>query len=153
LQLITALTTARRIADAEPLLADILQRASNDGRANLTAARLMIRKKNTAEAEAYYHRAIYGEWPGDPSPHRVQVRMELIDLLLEKNRKQELLPELISLEAESPPDGPIQKRLAELFLLAGSPSRAANVTAIVDKNPKDISAYEGLGEAELEEGR
>jgi tetratricopeptide (TPR) repeat protein len=154
LQLITALTTAGKIAEAEPLLTDILQRAPNDGRANLSAARLMIRKGNTAEAEAYYHRAIYGEWSGDPLLHRVPVRLELIDLLLQKNKKPELLPELISLEAESPTSGPIQKRLAELFLLAGSPSRAANVyAAIVEKNPKDISAYEGLGEAELEEGQ
>jgi tetratricopeptide (TPR) repeat protein len=154
LQLITALTTAGKIAEAEPLMTDILQRAPNDGRANLSAARLMIRKGNTAEAEAYYHRAIYGEWSRDPLLHRVPVRLELIDLLLQKNKKPELLPELISLEAESPPDGPIQKRLAELFLLAGSPSRAANVYAnIVEKNPKDISAYEGLGEAELEEGQ
>ena len=122
LQLITALTTAGKITEAEPLLTDILQRAPNDGRANLIAARWMIRKGNTAEAEAYYHRAIYGEWSGDPLPHRVQVRMELIDLLLEKNKKAELLPELISLEAESPAGGPLQKRLAELFLLAGSPS-------------------------------
>jgi tetratricopeptide (TPR) repeat protein len=154
LQLITALTTAGKITEAEPLLTDILQRAPNDGLANLTGARLMIRKGNTAEAETYYHRAIYGEWSGDALLHRVPVRLELIDLLLEKNKKPELLPELISLEAESPPDGPIQKRLGELFLLAGSPSRAANVyTAIVEKNPKDTSAYEGLGEAELEEGQ
>ncbi len=70
------------------------------------------------------------------------------------NQKQELLAELISLEAEPLANAEIRKRLGELFLLAGSPARAASVyQALVEKDPKDIAAYEGLGEAELEEGR
>jgi tetratricopeptide (TPR) repeat protein len=153
LQLITALTAAGKTVDAEPLLTDILQREPNDGRANLTAARLMIRKGDTAEAEAYYHRAIYGEWSGDAASHRVSARMELIDLLARKNQKQELLAELISLQAETPPNDGIQERLGKLFLLAGSPARAAGVyEALAGKDPTDIAAYEGLGEAELEQG-
>jgi tetratricopeptide (TPR) repeat protein len=153
LQLITALTLTGKTAEAEPLLTDILQREPNDGRANLTAARLTIRKGNTAEAEAYYHRAIYGEWPGDAASHRVSARMELIDLLARMNQKQELLAELISLQAETPPNDEIQKRLGKLFLLAGSPARAAGVYEdLAAKDPTDIAAYEGLGEAELEQG-
>ncbi len=153
LQLITALTAAGKTTDAEPLLTDILQREPNDGRANLTAARLMIRKGDTAEAEAYYHRAIYGEWSGDTASHRVSARMELIDLLARKNQKQELLAELISLQAETPPRDETQERLGKLFLLAGSPARAAGVyEALAGKDPTDIAAYEGLGEAELEQG-
>jgi tetratricopeptide (TPR) repeat protein len=155
LQLIDALMKDGKITEAEPLLTEILQREPNDGRANLTAARLAIRKGNTAEAaEAYYHRAIFGYWSGNAVGHRVAARLELIDLLAGKNRKQELLGELISLEAESPANAEIRKRLGELFLVAGSPARAANVyQALVEKDPKDIAAYEGLGEAELEEGR
>ena len=153
LQLIAALTIDGKTTTAEPILTDILQRKPNDGRANLIAARLMVREGKSAEAEAYYHRAIYGEWPGNPGPHRVAARMELVDLLARTNQKQELLPELISLEAEAPPTREIQKRLAELFVLADSPARAANVyQALVQKDPKDIAAYEGLGDAELEQG-
>jgi tetratricopeptide (TPR) repeat protein len=157
LQLITALTMAGKTADAEPLLTDILQREPNDARANLTAARLAIRKGNTAEAESYYHRAIYGAWSGDRSPqsssHRVSARMELVDLLARKNQKQELLAELISLQAETPANAEIQKRLGKLFLLAGAPARAADVyEALAGRDPTDIAAYEGIGEAELEQG-
>jgi tetratricopeptide (TPR) repeat protein len=157
LQLIAALTAAGKTADAEPLLTDILQRKPNDARANLTAARLMIREGNTGEAEAYYHRAIYGAWSGDGSPqsaaHRVSTRLELIDLLARKNQKQELLAELISLQAETPANAEIQKRLGKLFLLAGAPARAADVyEALAGKDPTDTAAYEGMGEAELEQG-
>jgi Tfp pilus assembly protein PilF len=154
LELIDALASTGKTTAAEPLLTEILQREPNDGRANLTAARLAIRGGNTAEGEAYYHRAIFGEWSGGAVAHRVAARLELIDLLAGKNRKQELLAELISLEAESPLSAEIRKRLGELFLLAGSPARAANVyQALVERDPKDIGAYEGLGEAELEEGQ
>lgn len=154
LQLITALVGDGKITEAEPLLTDILQRETNDGRTNLIAARLMIRKGDTAEAEAYYHRAIYGQWPGNQAQHRVSARMELIDLLVEKNQKQELLAELISLEAEPGVRGEVQARLGQLFLLADAPARAAVVyQALIDKNPKDIADWEGLGDAELEQGR
>jgi Flp pilus assembly protein TadD len=154
LQLIDALVADGKTTEAEPLLTEILQREPNDGRANLTAARLAIRKGNTAEAEAYYHRAIFGQWSGDALARRVAARLELIDLLAGKNRKQELLGELISLEAETPVSAEIRRRLGELFLLAASPARAANVyQAVVEKDPKDIAALEGLGEAELEEGQ
>jgi tetratricopeptide (TPR) repeat protein len=154
LRLIAALTTSGKASEAEPLLTDILQREPNDGRANLIAAHLAIQEGNTSDAESYYHRAIYGEWPGDATAPRVSARMELIDLLAGKNRKQELLAELISLDAASPGSDGVQKRLAQLFLVAGSPARAANVyESLVNKAPNDISAYEGLGDAELEQGR
>jgi tetratricopeptide (TPR) repeat protein len=154
LRLIEALIANGKTADAEPLLTEILQREPNDGLVNLTAARLAIRKGNTTEAEAYYHRAIFGEWSGDAAARRVAARLELIERLAGTNRKQELLAELISLEAESLPSVEIRRRVGELFLLAGSPARAASVyQALVEKDPKDTAAYEGLGEAELEEGQ
>ncbi len=150
LQLITALAADGKIAEAEPLLTDVLERDPNGGPANLIAARLMNLKGNTSDAEAYYHRAIFGGWPGDRGARREAARMELIDLLARKNQKQELLAELISIEAESPASDDIQKRLGKLFLLAGSPARAAGVyAALIGKNPKDIAAYEGMGNAEL----
>jgi len=153
LQLISALTASGQTAAAEPILADILQREPNDGRADLAAARLMSREGNEADTEAYYHRAIYGEWPKDPGARRVAARMEFIDLLARKNKKQELLAELISLDAESPASREIRKRLADLFLLAGSPGRAEKVyEALVREDPKDIDAYQGLGESQLEQG-
>jgi tetratricopeptide (TPR) repeat protein len=154
LQLIRALTADGKISAAEPLLTDILQREPNDGPANLIAARLTILGGNVTDAEAYYHRAIFGKWSGDGAAHRVSTRMELIDLLARENQKQELLAELISLEAESPASDDVQKRMAKLFLMAGAPARAADIyAALIEKDPDDIAAYEGKGDAELEQSR
>lgn len=152
--LVEALLADGKTADAEPMLTEVLQREPNDGEANLIAARMSVRKGQTREAEAYYHRAIYGEWPGNAATDRDAARMELVDVLAAKNQKQELLAELISLEAESPGDTKVQKRLGPLFLKAGSPPRAAaTYEALIAKNPDDVSAYEGLAEADLQEGQ
>ena len=154
LALITALIDSGKTADAEPLMTEMLEREPNDGNVNLIAARLDSREGKTAEAEAYYHRAIYGEWGDDPDKHRIAARLELIDQQNKQGRKQELLAELISLEAEPKADMAVRKRLASLFLQADSPSRAASVYGeMIAKDPKDVGAYEGLGEAELEQGR
>ena len=63
LTLVTALIDAGRTAEADPLMDDALQREPNDGRTNLIAARLAAKKGSAVQAESYYHRAIYGEWP------------------------------------------------------------------------------------------
>lgn len=153
LALIAALTQVGKTADAAMLMDEVLTRDPNAGRPNLTAARLMVEEGKIEDAEAYYHRAIYGEWASNAAANQQAVRMELIDLLSKYGRKQELLAELISLEAQSGKDPEIQKRLAKLFLSVDSPARAAGIyQAMVAKNPRDVDAYEGLGQAELERG-
>ncbi len=100
-----------------------------------------------------YHRAIYGEWTKDPAARKRDARFELVDFLLKEHSKQELLAELITLEAESDGDETVQRRLAGLFLAADAPNRAAAVyRALITQNPDDASAYEGLGEAEMQQG-
>jgi len=153
LALIAALIDIGNTPEAGMLMDEVLIRDPNDGRTNLTAARLMVKEGKIADAEAYYHRAIYGEWPDNPAANPQAVRMELIDLLSKRGKKQELLAELISLEAEAGKDPEIQKRLAKLFLSVDSPARAASIyQTMVARNPEDVDAYEGLGQAELEQG-
>jgi tetratricopeptide (TPR) repeat protein len=154
LALVSALTSASKTAEAEPLLNDALLAEPNNGQANLMAARLKLKEGNFSDAVAYYHRAIYGNWGRNAAPQRRAVRMELVHLLIENNHKQELLPELISLEADSPSDPDSQKQLAALFMTAESPGRAAAIyESMVEKEPKDIQANEGLGTAELQLGQ
>jgi tetratricopeptide (TPR) repeat protein len=153
LQLITALTAAGKTGEAEPLMNEVLDADRNDGAANLVAARLRLKEGNTIDAEAYYHRAIYGQWPQDAAAHRMAARLELLDLLVAKDQKKDLLAELLPLEEEAKNNPEIQIRLARLFLIAGSPSRAADVyRAVIREQPQSAQAYQGLGEAELEQG-
>ncbi len=153
LGLIEALTAAGKIDEAEPLMNEVLDENRNDGRANLVAARLALRKKNIREAKAYYHRAIYGNWPDGSAQHRIDVRFELISLLQTQGDQHELLAELLPLEQEVRKNEPLQKKLAQLFLVAGAPSHAAELyRAILDRDPNDAAAYTGLAEADLQLG-
>ncbi|MGI8746241.1 MAG: tetratricopeptide repeat protein [Bryobacteraceae bacterium] len=154
LTLIDALIAAGKTAEAEPLLDEILQRESNDGAANLTAARLMASKGRMGDAESYYHRAIYGEWPNNPDRSRRSVRMELIEFLLKNERKQGLLAELLPLQEAAEGDLALKKRIAHLFLVAGSPTRAADAyRSLIQQDRKDADLYSGLGEAQLVAGQ
>lgn len=153
LQLIAALTAAGKTSEAEPLMNEVLDEDRNDGAANLVAARLRLAGGKVFDAEAYYHRAIYGGWPQDAAAHRMAARMELIDLLAAKNQKQDLLAELLPLEEEAKNNPAVQIRIGRLFLVAGSPARAAGVyRTLIREQPENAEAYEGLGEAELEQG-
>jgi thioredoxin-like negative regulator of GroEL len=154
LALISALGDVGKTGEADTLIDEILASKPNDGQANLVAARLFLREGKVDDAEAYYHRAIYGSWPGGSEAHRRAARLELIQLLHEKKARQPLLAELISLESEATQDPQAQSQIAQLFLSAGAPARAATVYRnLIERDPHDSAAYEGLGEAELEEGQ
>jgi tetratricopeptide (TPR) repeat protein len=154
LGLIEALTAAGKPDEAETNLQHALQRNPNDGPVNLLAARLMVKTRRITDAEAYYHRAIYGSWPDASDAHRIETRMELIRLLAARGDEKSLLAELLPLQSEVQND--IQKRtqIAQLYLQAGSPNRAADVYRdLIREGHADEAAYAGLGEAELQMGR
>jgi tetratricopeptide (TPR) repeat protein len=152
-ELVAALTAAGKTAEAEPLMNEVLDADRNDGAANLVAARLRLKEGKIVDAEAFYHRAIYGTWPQDAESHRIAARVELIDLMVAKGQKQELLAELLPLQEEAKSNPAIDSRLAQLFLLAGSPGRAADVyRELIREDPKNADYYAGFGEAELEQG-
>ncbi len=153
LELIDSLIAARKLDQAELLMRDALDREPNDGRTNLFAAHLMIAEGKTVDAESYYHRAIYGEWPSDAAAHSVAVRMELADFLAARSKQEELLAELLPLQEEVNKNPAAERHIAQLFLAAGSPSRAADeYRELIKQNRKDVAAHEGLGEAELQRG-
>jgi tetratricopeptide (TPR) repeat protein len=154
LELIDALIAAGKLDRAEMLVNDLLDRAPNSGRANLLAARLMIAKGKAADAESYYHRAVYGQWPSDAAAHRIAARMELADFLAAKGKKEELLAELLPLQEEAGKDPAVERHLAQLFVVAGSPSHAADeYRALIEQNSQDAAAYMGLGQTELQLGK
>jgi len=153
LDMISALTALGRTSDADPLIDEVLQRRPNDGYANLIAARVKAREGDAENAEAFYHRAIYAEWPPDGAMHARDARFELVQYLVGRNSKQQLLAELISLEAEADGDAALRHRIADLFLVSDSPARAATVyRTLIEENPDDAPAWAGLGEAEMQRG-
>ena len=153
LDLIQALMAANKLPEAEPLMSEILEEESNDGEANLVAARLASKQGHINSADSYYHRAIYGDWHGQGAEHQIQVRMELIDFLTAHGKQDELLAELLPVEEEAAKDTSLQPKLARLFLAAGSPTRTEGIyRALIKREPRNGSYYAGLGEAELAMG-
>jgi thioredoxin-like negative regulator of GroEL len=150
LDLIEALMSAGKLAEAQPLMTDILEQESNNGEANLVAARLATKQGNINAADSYYHRAIYGQWRDNLAQHQMEVRLELIDFLTAHGKKDEMLAELLPLQEQTAGNARLQPRLAKLFLEAGSASRALELYRQLTKlDPKNGANYAGMGEAEL----
>lgn len=145
-----SLLAAGKLGDAEAVLTDRLQRDPTDAMASLAMARVLVRGAKPADAISYYHRAIFGDWDADPVGNRVRARFELVDLLAQRDLKRQLLAELLPLEDEAPTDIGTRRRIAHLFIRAGSPSRAVDIFRdILRNNADDADAYAGVGEAEF----
>jgi len=145
-----AMLEAGRASDAESTLKVLLTRTENDDAVNLTMAHVMAREGRVNDAKAYFHRAIFGRWGADSTTRRLQARFELIHLLTGHGAPAELLAELLPLEDVSVDSVALRRRLGGLFLLAGSPARAATMFhSVLLKEPGDADAYAGLGESAL----
>jgi tetratricopeptide (TPR) repeat protein len=116
----------------------------------LILARVLMKEGRFVEAVSYFHRAIYGRWNMDATGNRLRTRFELIDLLAQRDAKEDLLAELLFVEDMAPRDLKTKIRIGQLFLLAQSPARAADVfRAILHDAPTSAAAFAGLGEAEF----
>jgi tetratricopeptide (TPR) repeat protein len=151
--LAAALLAAGRLSDAQSVLGERLQHDPTDAEASLMMARTLAHEGKTRQAIAFYHRAIFGEWAEPQRAHRVEARFELVELLAAEHARQELLAELLPLESEAPQDAATRKRIARMFLVAASPSHAIAIfRELVRLDRSNADAYEGLGEAELQQG-
>jgi tetratricopeptide (TPR) repeat protein len=146
--------TAGRDNDAEQTLAEVLNRNSNDGRANFLMARVRVAQGRFDDAVSFYHRAIYGSWSDGSTADKIDARLELASQLAARGRSEELLSELLLLDGEDQNDPKLAKKVAALYLEAGSPARAETAyRAILKENPEDADAFDGLGQTELRRGQ
>jgi tetratricopeptide (TPR) repeat protein len=142
-----------RPGEAEQMLLPLLERNETDGTTNLAMARVLAKEGKLDEAKSYYHRAIYGMWPLGADKIRTAARFELIDLLARSNAKRELLSELLPIQDDSTIDVAQRKRIAHLFVVAGSPARAVvTFRELLRRDPRDADSYVGLAEAALSLG-
>ncbi len=150
LALATAQMVDKKPSDARETLNDSLNEDSNDGRAILLLARVLAGENRFKDADSYYHRAIYGEWPANASGEPRNARLELANMLAAHGNSQELLSELLLLDSAPESDPATEKHLADLFLQAGSAGRAATAyRQLIHENPDDVEAHLGLGRAEM----
>lgn len=148
-----AILAEGRPGEAEQILLPLLERNETDGATTLAMARVLAKEGKLDEAKSYYHRAIYGLWPVGAEKNRTAARFELIDLLAHANARQELLAELLPIQADSTSDVAQRKKIARLFVVAGSPARAVlTFRELLRRDPRDADSYVGLAEAALSLG-
>ncbi len=141
-----------RTANGEKTAANLLEADPADGQASLMMARILQKEGRPSDAISYYHRAVYGRWDQNQEANRRAARFELIDLLARQNSREDLLAELLAVQA-SPQDMKVRLQMGGLFLQAGSPERAADVFhSILHSDPKNAAAMRGIGETEFARG-
>jgi len=154
LRLAQALIADQRPQEARAHLLSLWEREPGDGTVNLELARLEGRRGELGQALRYYHGAIYGVWPEEPSEHRWETRFEVSEFLLGRQANAQAQSELLALAASLPRDDAArQTRLGNLFLRAGLDGRA--LTAFrnaLQAQPKLPAALAGAGEAAFHAG-
>jgi len=152
LRLAEALAASGQIRQAHAYLLALWEEQPADGMFNLQLARLAVRNGNVADAQRYYHGAIYGVWNEDPIVRRRNVRLELIHFLLARSAVQQAESELIALAADSPSDSKSKMEIGALFLQAGDANRAlAAFREVVGIEPRNASALAGAGQAAFQQ--
>jgi tetratricopeptide (TPR) repeat protein len=136
--------------EAEPVLAEVLQRDPINGEANLMMARVLLKQGNIAQAESYYHDAIYDRWRDQAAHHRLQARLELIESLAHQDRKKDLLSVRVACSsARCRREYRRSETHCSSFYPQARPDTPSKHFDILRYEPENASAYAGLGEAEF----
>jgi tetratricopeptide (TPR) repeat protein len=144
----------RRLEEAKSYLQDLWQRSPEDGPINLALARVAARQGSVDDAFRYYHNAMYGVWRSDAEASRRKARLELIEFLLQKNRRVEAQPELMALAAELPPEPPLHLQVAELFEQDQDYSDAfSEYEQVIQRDKSNAKAVAGAGRTAFDLGR
>jgi tetratricopeptide (TPR) repeat protein len=149
-----ALIGQKRTGEAFAYLVNLWDREPENGMVNLELARIAVRRGQTEQALRYYHNAIYATWPDDQEAKRREVRLELIEYLLQTNARAQAEAELIAL-AENVDDDPAQlEKIANLYVRTLDYERAfAAYRQILKAAHHDREALAGAGLAAFELGR
>jgi predicted Zn-dependent protease len=153
LRLAQAMLAANQVEEARPYLLNLWQHEPGNGTVNLELAHLAARKGDAAEANRYFHNAIYGVWEKDPQNQRRQVRLELCEFLLSRGERQAAQAALIELAADLPKDAGLYAHVGTLFLQAEDDRRAFEAfRQALQLNPGQQTALVGAGEAAFQMG-
>jgi CIC family chloride channel protein len=144
-----ALAKAGQLNDASVYLEEVLRQNPSSGPANLGMAQVEVQQGNIDAAVTHYQRALYGTWPDRPDEHRLEARLEMVGALRKAGRTAQARAELLATAGALSNDAAGQKRVGQTLIEYGLYQNAADLfRAAIEKNGKDLTAYEGLGDAE-----
>jgi len=153
LGLARALFEDERYKETENHLVDLRGQDPTSGILNYLLAQLAAREGRVDEAVSYYRTAIHGRWEGQTEDRRLELRLELVELLEASGQEQQLTAELIALAEIMPEDQEVQHRLGSLMLQTGLYDRASSLfRTLLAEDPQDHEALLGRGAAEFQLG-
>jgi tetratricopeptide (TPR) repeat protein len=148
LTLAAALASGQLDDEAERVLLELRERLPEDPEVSLQLARIEARRFEGAGARRYYQNALASLWTSAQGDERRQVRIELIQFLLNQGERTRALSELLALTPEVAGDADLQVQAGQLLLEAGDARLALDMFApVVDDRPSDQEALAGAGEA------
>jgi tetratricopeptide (TPR) repeat protein len=116
-------------------------------------ARVAERRGKVEPAIQFYQRAVYGYWPQNKLAARHAARWDLVGLLEKQNRRNELVGELLQLEANAPDDPKEKSKIGFLLLQYGATSDATNLFRdLAKEHPRYVEAHHGLGQSYFDSG-
>jgi thioredoxin-like negative regulator of GroEL len=140
-----ALNAAGRPREGHAALEELLSRQPAHGPANAEMARVLSHTEDWQRAAWYYHRALYGEWNADPDLRAL--RFELANLLARHGAREQLVSEVVLLDAEASKPGEAED-LARLQLAAAEWARAERqFRSLLRESPDDPELLAGLARA------
>ncbi len=148
LLLAQALAGAGEREQAENYFEGLLAGRPGDGLLNLQLARLARERGDAARATSLYRAAIFGDWPGNGAVRRREVRLELVDFLIERKELAAARAELLIAAGNAPDDAAMNLLFADKLRAAGDNADALNLyDKAAGQEPKNGSALEGAGRA------
>ncbi len=154
-----AFTLARALAagghddEARLALLRLREAAPDNPQINVELARLAARNRDMEKALLYYHHALYGVWTGEGAGERRQVRLEMIQMLMDRKQVSPAQAELIAMSDDTPDTPQAHLQLAQLFIRIGDTNHALrHFTETIRLDPKNTAAYQGAGDASFRQG-
>ncbi len=139
-----ALAGAGRTQEATSYFTTLWEAEPGSGIINLQLARLAARQGHESEALERYRASIYGNWEGDGTTRRREVRLELIEYLIGRHRYTQAQGELIIAAGNAPDDPATKLSIAALMEKAGDANDASQIyKTILQHAPHNLPALEG----------
>ena len=147
LMLAQALADAGETDQATNYFMNLWEVRPGDGFLNLQLAKLERRKGNRADAIRYYRDSIFGDWPGDATNKRRDVRLELVDYLAEGKNIPAATIELLIAASNAPDSLELNLLFANKLRAIGDVSDSLTYfqKAIAD-DPHNTVALQNAGE-------
>jgi tetratricopeptide (TPR) repeat protein len=155
IKLAEALASAGRVQEATVYFNALLESEQGNGLINLQLARLAARQGNQNEAISDYQKAIYGNWEGDGYVRRREVRLELVEYLIEHQLFDQARSELLVASGNAPSDDlSIQLDIARHMEQAQDPADALHLyRSLLHRHGSLREALEGAGRTAFQLGR